>query len=330
MAANKLVGYLIAKKKEYETIYLFFLEAKSFYFKLIKYNASRKTSKNKGKMQYALLRLNHTIEKGMSLKNPRKGFGQEKVLNLLRELTNFYRKYRDNEFLYYPLCTIKNYIHYTKGNGVEIPKIEAEFKKLCAFSETDGDALIRKGGTKNVTKAEILTGFDFEKFVKTRHSIRYFSNEKPAIAAINKALADAQQTPSACNRQSWYSYVFDTEQTHELLAWQEGAKGFDKDVPMAILVTANLNAFLAWEPHQAYVDGGMYAMTLIYALHAQGLGTVPLSTGFKEKKIRRLHKKFSIPENEVPIVIIGIGCLLDNFNVAISERKPIELTTRYR
>lgn len=69
-------------------------------------------------------------------------------------------------------------------------------------------------------------------------------------------------------------------------------------------------------------------MNLINALHSLGFGTIPLSVGFDCKKNASL-KKFLIPENEVPIVIIGFGELEDEFKVAISERKDICLTNTY-
>lgn len=33
-------------------------------------------------MQYTLLRENHTIEKGLSMRNPRKGFGKKSVKSI--------------------------------------------------------------------------------------------------------------------------------------------------------------------------------------------------------------------------------------------------------
>ena len=37
-------------------------------------------------------------------------------------------------------------------------------------------------------------------------------------------------------------------------------------------------------------------------------------------------KDFDIPENEVPIMVIGFGYVEDQFNVAISERKNVDVT----
>ena len=303
-----------------------------FYFhKLtIKYNASIHTDNDIEKMQYTLLRENHTIEKGLSLKNPRKGFGQQKVLKLLKRLNKYFDVYgkTDKEFLVYPLGTIKHYIHYTKSTGVEIPIIEREYKILM---EKSGFVDVKEqGGTMQIIKDEILKycNKDFDSLLKSRHSIRYFSKEAVAKDMIEKALILAQRTPSACNRQGWHTHVFQGEESINLIKWQGGSRGFEDEIRTSILVTANLKAFLYYEIHQAYIDGGLYAMNLINALHSLGLGTIPLSCGFTHEKLKGLAN-FDIPQNEIPIVIIGVGNLLENFNVAISKRKDISLTNRF-
>lgn len=303
-----------------------------FYFhKLtIKYNASIHTDNDIEKMQYTLLRENHTIEKGLSLKNPRKGFGQQKVLKLLKRLNKYFDVYgkTDKEFLIYPLGTIKHYIHYTKSTGVEIPIIEREYKILM---EKSGFVDVKEqGGIIQVSKDEILKkcNSSFESLLNSRHSIRYFSKETVTKDIIEKALNLAQRTPSACNRQGWHTHVFQGEESVRLIKWQGGSHGFEDEIRTSILVTANLKAFLYYEIHQAYVDGGLYAMNLVNALHSLGLGTIPLSCGFTHSKLKGL-KQFNISENEVPIVIIGVGYLLDKFNVAISKRKDIKFTNTY-
>lgn len=303
-----------------------------FYFcKLtMEYNASISTDNDIEKMQYTLLRENHTIEKGLSLKNPRKGFGQLKVLKLLKRLNKYSDIYgkTDKEFLIYPLGTIKHYINYTKSMEVEIPIIEREYKILM---EKSGFVDVKEqGGIIQISKDEILKkcNNNFESILNSRHSIRYFSKETVAKETIEKALKLAQKTPSACNRQSWHTHVFQGEESINLIKWQGGSHGFENEIRTSILVTANLKAFLYYELHQAYIDGGLYAMNLINALHSLGLGTIPLSCGFTHDKLKKLVD-FDIPQNEVPIVIIGVGNLLENFNVSISKRKDIGQTNRF-
>ena len=280
-------------------------------------------------MQYTLLRENHTIEKGLSMRSPKKGFGQEKVKRLLERLNLYFNKYGqlDIEFLAYPLATIQHYIDYTKSKGIKIDEIEYEFNKLLKKSKL---VIPNYAGVVQVSKDQVLNECNksFESLLFSRHSIRYFSNVPVQNEIIEKALNLAQRTPSACNRQGWKTHIFQGEKSIELIKWQGGSRGFENEIKYSILVTANLKAFLYYEIHQAYIDGGLYAMNLINALHSLGLGTIPLSCGFTHHKLKLL-KDFNIPENEVPIVIIGVGHLLDNFNVAVSERKKISETNSF-
>lgn len=211
---------------------------------------------------------------------------------------------------------------------VEIPIIEREYKILM---EKSGFVDVKEqGGITQISKDEILKkcNNNFESLLTSRHSIRYFSKKTVAKETIEKALKLAQKTPSACNRQSWHTHVFQEEESINLIKWQGGSHGFENEIRTSILVTANLKAFLYYELHQAYIDGGLYAMNLINALHSLGLGTIPLSCGFTHDKLKKLVD-FDIPQNEVPIVIIGVGNLLENFNVAISKRKDIGQTNRF-
>lgn len=323
--------YLIRKfilQTRLEVLYV--KEAWHFWQLTRRYNASNHTDKDIEKMQYTLSRETHTIEKGMSMRNPRKGFGQEKVTNLINRLKKYNSLYGriDSAFLYYPLSTIKSYIDYTNKTGVSIPEIEKSYGEL--LSSTDLEFVNVDSGIIKESKEHIqsLCNKDFESLLYSRHSLRYFSMEPVSKDILYKALSLAQRTPSACNRQGWKTHVYMGDKSVELIKWQGGSRGFEDEIRCSILVTANLKAFLSFEVHQAYVDGGLYAMNLINALHSLGLGTIPLSTAFQYPKLLNL-KTFGIPENEVPILIIGIGYLQDEFNVAVSTRKDIELTNNW-
>ncbi|MDD3162081.1 MAG: nitroreductase family protein [Bacteroidales bacterium] len=316
----------MAKHKQLSLI----IEVIAFLKQLLKYNASVNTDEDIQKMQYTLLRENHVIEKGLSMRHPILGFGKAKVKSLLDRLNKYYALYHasDPDFMIYPLSTIQQYISYTTSQGVQIPEIEQEFTMLVEKTQLR-EKLHAKCGIIALKKEDVLKTLppNFFEFVSSRHSIRYFTKEIPDESIIRKALEIAQTTPSACNRQAWMTHIFRGDINQRLIEWQHGAHGFENEIHMSILVTANQKAFLSYESHQVYVDGGLYAMTLMFAIHAQGLGTMPLSCGFKASKLATLHSEFQIPENEVPIVIIGVGCLPDEFNVAASTRKSIDLTT---
>ena len=308
----------------------FFQESFDFWLRLRKYNASSHTDRDIEKLQYTLLRENHTIEKGLSMRNTRKGFGQPKVTRLLSQLEKYNLLYGniDITFLQNPINTIQNYINYTKSQGVDIKVIENKLDGL--LGKTGLVANANSGGIELLKKEDVLGKCDktFESLLYSRHSIRYFSNVPVEESQIKKALELAQRTPSACNRQGWKTHVFQGDESIQLIKWQEGSRGFEEEIRCSILVTANLKAFLYYEVHQAYIDGGLYAMNLINALHSLGLGTIPLSCGFRYQKLKKL-RNFGIPDNEVPILIIGVGNLPDSFKIAVSNRKEISETNRF-
>ena len=318
----KLIQQLRSEKR-------FFFESLNYWKKLRKFNASSHTTDDIEKMQYTLLRLVHTIEKGMSMRNPRKGFGQKKVMKIISSLNHYCDLYLDVDslFLKYPLITIGKYIEYTQSKGVDIAHIENVYNRLrerCLLKIEDGC-----GGIQHVCAKDIIAAAkgNFRELLYSRHSIRYFEGE-PSKAMFEEALEMAQRTPSACNRQGWKTHVYMGDESVKLLKWQGGCRGFEDEIKCAILVTANLKAFFDYEVHQAYIDGGLYAMNLINSLHFQGLGTIPLSVGFSCTKLKQLVL-FGVPENEVPIVIIGTGKLPSDFNVAVSERKEINITNTF-
>lgn len=331
MIAKRLFKRIILKllfpKSETNLEVQFIKEAYRFWHLTSQYNASHHTDTDIEKMQYILLRENHIIEKGMSMKNPKLGFGQEKVKKLLGRLNKYYDLYiqEDQGFIRYPLSTILTYITYTENQGISIPIIKREFQELV---KKVGDSGIKiQAGVKEVCKSDILNSCNtnFKSLLSSRHSLRYFSGDPISRATIEEALRMAQLTPSACNRQGWKTHVYVGEDSVRLAKWQGGCHGFEDEMIYSILVTSNLKAFLSYEVHQAYIDGGLYAMNLINSLHSLGLGTIPLSCGFYEGKLRELSQ-FNIPENEVPIVIVAFGQLANQFKVAISSRKDISKT----
>lgn len=308
----------------------FMSEARRFFYLTIKYNASVATDEDMEKMQYTLLRENHVIEKGMSLRNTRKGYGQQKVINLIMRLSKYVDRYfhEDAAFLDYPLGTIAEYIRYTKSNGIDVDKIEKLFSDLCV--KCGVSVPLKIGGVLSVFSSDIQKEAkgNFESLLRSRHSIRYYKDKVPERCLIERALELAQRTPSACNRQAWKTHVYMGKDSIDLIKWQGGSNGFEEEIKCSILVTANLKGFLMHEVHQAYIDGGLYAMNLINALHSLGLGTIPLSLGFEWEKLKELES-FGVPENEVPILIVGCGEMLDNFHVAQSNRKPVQSTNIY-
>lgn len=296
--------------------------------RMFRYSGAISTRNDHEKFKSLLSIMLHGIEKGLALPNPRAGFGESKILIIFKEIEIFKSKFDDHQFLAEAKSIFVKYFSLNEKLGHINRDILTKFEKLFYNVENVGDGGIIELNKKDIENA---TNFDYDKFVKTRFSIRDFSETPVSKDIILKALEIARKTPSGCNKQGWRIYVYrDKKKVGSILKWQGGNNGFTQCIDTAILVTCSLKSYFYHERMSSlYVDGGLYAMNLIFAFHSLGIGTIPLmtaKTAFTRRKSsqnKTLYKEFGVRNCDVPIVIIGIGHLKETFNVAISTRKPI-------
>lgn len=125
-----------------------------------------------------------------------------------------------------------------------------------------------------------------------------------------------------CNRQAWKAHIFlDDKDIAKLLSYQHGNSGFGETIKALIVVTTDLKTFTKLESNQVFIDGGIFSMSLILALHSLGLGSCAMNTCIPyvdEKKIKLIG---DIPSNERLIMMLGVGQLKDEFKVPVSYKK---------
>lgn len=171
-------------------------------------------------------------------------------------------------------------------------------------------------------------GCDFEDFFalcRNRRSTRDFDGEPVDFALVERAVAAAQLSPSACNRQPWHLHFYDRrEDIDALLALQNGNAGFGHAVPLLAILTSDLSGFFdATERHEPALDGGLFLMSLILALQAQGLTTCCLNWCVTPALDRRCHELAGIDANERILTYLAIGHAAPGASVARSARRPL-------
>ena len=293
------------------------------YKKMVKYSSAVSLYNTKDKLAARIIMMSHGIEKGLSLENTRLGFGLTKIIHLSELVSQYIDSYNTDYVTEMAIASIKSYIEFHKDSDCDISSVKKKFETLCSFSNNSIQA-----GTTAITKSELHENAkinNFESFCKYRYSVRQFSDQKVNSDDIAKAVDIAKKTPSACNRQSSNVYAFfEPENIDNILKIGGGAVGFE-NMPAILIVTSNLTSFISsGERYQCWIDGGMYAMSLIYALHSLGLVTCCMNWS-KEKAIDiKMHNSFSIPSSENIIVLIGVGHPKEKFAVATSPRKPLK------
>ena len=163
-------------------------------------------------------------------------------------------------------------------------------------------------------------------FFATRRSIRDFDVSRvPALEDLVGAVELARNTPSVCNRQGFRVHIYrDRPTIDRILQIQGGATGFNDTVPTVAVVTARRALFVGpMERNQRWVDGGLFAMTLVWAFHAIGLGTCMLNWSMGLRSSDRLRAAADIPDGEDIVVLLAIGHPRSGARVARSEKRSI-------
>ena len=296
---------------------------KLYFLKFKKYSFVGNECNSKEQYEASIIRQYHIIEKGLSYNNYRPGFGRNSIIKLISTLEQYTTKFNDVSSFFYrtAISCLNSYIKKNKEYGL----IDAEIEDRVNNLQGEDNNL---GGTIAVSAPVDASHMTFEDLLKTRHSIRHFSNTPVDLKLLTDAIKLAQHTQSACNRQGWKTRIIaDKDKIQIILANQNGNRGFGQEIDKLLVVTADLSAQQRnRELFQAFIDGGMYATNVLNALFTKGIGAVPLSAALTPKQEGNIRRLVGISEAEVFILFIGVGNYPENGTLTTrSERKPIEV-----
>ena len=262
----------------------------------------------------------HSIEKGFSYENIRLEFGKEAIENLLSLMDVYIEKgySLDSECYKTALSNLSKYVNIHDEAGINNQIIE----RIRSYLH---DKVDDSGGVLVLDKDKLLedSNKEFISFSHSRHSVRNFSNEPVSLSKLEQAIMLAQNTPSACNRQGWKIRIASSDKAKTIIEKnQNGNKGFGGNIDKYILITTDSQYFQKpRERNQPYIDGGMYAMNLLYCLHFYGIATIPLSASLTSVQEKNIRTELKINNSENFILIIGIGNYTDTFKVPKSTRR---------
>ena len=287
-----------------------------------KYSFTNNKSKSKKSEKAFLTKQYHIIEKGLALPKPRLEFGKEKINILINRSEKYIEEYGEDELTHSINNCLKEYL---KFNNIDSKESKNPFF-LSIQKFINNKTFEKNGGTILIEKNKLkeITDIPYEAFVKSRYSVRDFALTDVDTEQIKKAINIAKYAPSVCNRQSWAAHLYTNKaQMLDLLKLQGGNNGFTESINKLIIVTTDTKSFTKLESNQVYVDGGLFSMSLILALHSLGLGACCLNTCFPYTTEKKVKLVGDISENEKLIMMIGIGNLKDFYKVAISNKKQL-------
>lgn len=174
--------------------------------------------------------------------------------------------------------------------------------------------------------------------IKTRRSVRRFTEEKISHEAFEEIIDVAKMAPSWKNTQTVRYVLVQDEAMIEKIA-AEGVLGFElneKTVSKCqnLVIVAQVNGRCGYERDGSFTtskgagwemfDAGIAAQTFCLAAHEKGFGTVILGI-FDDAKIAEI---IGLPEGQTVAAVIPMGT--PKFDVDATPRKEVSDLVSYR
>lgn len=279
-------------------------------------------------LQAKLLFYFHKIEKGLCMPGKHRLFGLEVIPHIVDLVTTWESSgFSRNDPIYLgALNSLSAYADCLKAEKLDpddkIQSTVSYFLERRGFSELTADTPI-------VIEQHRLHGLvPFEKLkqlYELRRSTRDFDLKPVSKELVENAVQAAQLSPSACNRQPCKVYAIENENMKSiLLSHQNGNAGFGHLAPLLLVITADADHFFgAIERNQPYVDGGLFTMSLLYALQTQGLATCCLNWCVTPKTDHEVHRLLGIPLSQKIVMYVAVGHPHQQTSVPKSHRKSL-------
>jgi nitroreductase len=290
------------------------------FYRFYRYAAWRGLN-DKCKKDYAAVKIYHRLEKSLSLRGRRSQSGVEAVIALDKHL----RVTRESgaEFGFQEkvgVGVLRGFLNQFPAGNIEISQVKESIKEY----QNEGGV---EEGFLHYSNEELSEGIleNPEKFFMSRFSVRSFQSRKVEPELIERALTLACKTPSVCNRQAWHVYGISNRHDIDMaLSFQNGNRGFGGSVENLLIITADLSAFdTASERYQHWIDGGMYSMSIIMALHSLGLAACCLNWSKGPVDDMKIRSKVKIQDCHSILMMVAVGYADEKLNVCRSTRRPL-------
>lgn len=289
-----------------------------------RHSQSGRTDLTPDQLRGRMLQKAHSIEKGLSMPDPRDFFGLSALCELEKLVAMYEAKGLSEDHVAIRKTRGAIRAYFDRHAGKEVPGEFRRFERLASVGPAPAGI-----GTIALTRESQLAAAQggLEAAMRSRRSLRMFAPGSVDADTLSRAIELAGvTTPSVCNRQSCRAYVLrDKTRVQEALALQGGNRGFGHTVDTVLIVGSDMSNFRnSDERNQGFVDGGMFAMSLLLSLHGQGLGAIPLNWSAGRKKNDRLLEMLDLPRTDLIIMMIAVGPMPESFEVAASPRRGLD------
>lgn len=269
-----------------------------------------------------IIRLYHTIEKGLSIKVRKLEFSLANV-KLLQDKLLSYTGDKNEAHIKSAIVTLALYFNEHPNDGLsnEFLKERDRFYQLTKCYKLDDISV--GGGVKEYFETKRLDNELALSLVCSRVSVRDFDNSRSVdFDDLIKVIDVAKRCPSACNRHAVKIYhSLDISQNKRILELQNGSRTFRHNVPGLMVITSDLRYQEGIEERNlGYIEGGIWLMSIVNSLHLHGFSSCILNWCVSPKVDRDLKDLISIPNYHQISGLVAFGYSKSSQKVPYSIR----------
>jgi nitroreductase len=274
----------------------------------------------------------HVLEKGLCFPKRKKIFG----LNFIGPAVNLYAEALENSKvskseLKWASDVLNKYFQAVDHEAPEIKDSHKKFSSLPLLESSSEHTFspYREIDIPSYAKRYTSSGIEaldqFHELCRSRRSHRHFKKEPVPIETVRHAITAALESPSACNRQPFdYYMATEPEMIRNICKLPLGVRGYGDDLPAMIVVVGNLGCYDETRDHHLiYIDSALATMTLMLALTASGLGSVPINWPDIPEKHQQMRELLNLKPWQVPVMLLGLGVPDPDTMIAYSSKRSV-------
>jgi nitroreductase len=217
-----------------------------------------------------------------------------------------------------------------QGNDKGVDKARFRFEAACTVAPSPREERRVPFDAEALEAADISID-DFELMAKNLKSVRWFIERKVERDVIDRAIDAARFSPSACNRQTYEIRVYDDpEMIATLASLPGGTRGFKENFPCLLVFVGRLQAFpQELDRHLIYIDASLAAMSLVFALESQQVGSCIINWPDIPEKEIALSRLMGLKPDERVVMMMAAGYPDPKGGVCWSQRKPLDEIRSY-
>jgi nitroreductase len=148
-------------------------------------------------------------------------------------------------------------------------------------------------------------GMDAMSAIRTRRSVRSFTDEDVTDVQVRELLGAAMSAPNAGNEQPWEFVVIRDRAVLGRVGGLNRFASYARNAPVCILVCGNLD----YDKYGGFWIEDVSAATqnILLAAHAMGLGAVWTGIHPMEDRVRGFRQLVNAPESVVPMALVVVG-----------------------